>query len=142
MRISEVLRGKGPEVVTIKPHVPVRQLLHLLADVNIGAAVVSEDGTAIEGIVSERDIVRHLRAGIGVLEAPVAQIMTRQVHTCGPCDTVDALMRLMTEHRVRHVPVLDAGRLAGLVSIGDVVKTRIGELEFECEQLENYIGQA
>ncbi|GAA2755568.1 CBS domain-containing protein [Actinopolymorpha rutila] len=142
MRISDVLRGKGPKVVTIRPDAPVRDLLQLLDSANIGAVVVSEDGATITGIVSERDIVRHLADPSRLLDQPVSTIMTSQVHTCAPHATVDSLMRLMTEQRIRHVPVVVDGRLAGLVSIGDVVKTRIGELEFEREQLENYIAQA
>lgn len=142
MRISEILRRKGDSVVTITPDATVRDLLRRLAEYNIGAVVVSRDGHTIEGIVSERDIVRRLVDGSGVLDAPVSSIMTSDVHTCGPNDTVDQLMRLMTEQRFRHVPVVAAGTLIGLVSIGDVVKSRIGELEFEREQLEHYIAGA
>ncbi|WP_020575829.1 CBS domain-containing protein [Actinopolymorpha alba] len=142
MRINDVIRGKGAQVVTVTPGTLVRQLLRVLAEHNIGAAVVSTDRSTIEGIVSERDIVRHLTtSGIEILEGPVSSIMTEQVHTCTPADTVDELMRLMTERRIRHVPVLVDGKIAGLVSIGDVVKTRIGELEFEREELEKYIAQ-
>jgi CBS domain-containing protein len=142
MRISDVLRGKGADVVTITPETSVRQLLIVLAEHNIGAVVVSTDGTTIHGIASERDVVRHLTAGTEVLDRPVSAIMTRDVHTCEPTDTVDELMRLMTQQRVRHIPVEVGGRLRGLVSIGDVVKTRIGELEFEREQLADYIRRS
>lgn len=142
MRISEILRHKGDDVVTIGPDASVRELLDRLAQHNIGAIVVSHGDQAIAGIVSERDIVRRLVAGARVLDAPVGSIMTSQVRTCTPDDTVDQLMRLMTEQRFRHVPVLEDGRLAGLISIGDVVKSRIGELEFEREQLEHYIAGA
>jgi CBS domain-containing protein len=142
MRISEVLRGKGAHVVTIAPETSVRELLHVLAEHNIGAVVVSRDGVTIQGIASERDIVRHLTPGTEVLDRPVSSIMTREVHSCDPGATVDELMRLTTRERVRHVPVLVDGRLAGLVSIGDVVKTRIGELEFEREQLADYIRRS
>jgi CBS domain-containing protein len=140
MRISEILRRKGDNVVTIDPNASVRELLDRLATYNIGAIVVSSDGTSIEGIVSERDIVRRLVGGTRVLDARVGSIMTGTVHTCAPDDTVDQLMRLMTEQRFRHVPVVANGQLTGLVSIGDVVKSRIGELEFEREQLEHYIA--
>jgi CBS domain-containing protein len=140
MRISEILRRKGDNVVTIDPNASVRELLDRLATFNIGAIVVSSDGTTIEGIVSERDIVRRLVAGTRVLDTRVGSIMTGTVHTCTPEDTVDQLMRLMTEQRFRHVPVVANGQIAGLVSIGDVVKSRIGELEFEREQLEHYIA--
>jgi CBS domain-containing protein len=140
MRISEILRRKGGNVVTIDPNASVRELLDRLATYNIGAIVVSTDGTTIEGIVSERDIVRRLVGGTRVLDARVGTIMTGTVQTCTPEDTVDQLMLLMTEQRFRHVPVVTDGRLSGLVSIGDVVKSRIGELEFEREQLEHYIA--
>ncbi|HEY6739805.1 MAG TPA: CBS domain-containing protein [Actinopolymorphaceae bacterium] len=140
MRISEILRTKGAHVVTIEPGATVGDLVDLLADNNIGAVVVSRGGSSVDGIVSERDIVRRLHDGPGVLDATVESIMTRSVHTASPDETVDRLMRLMTEQRIRHVPVLVQGRLAGLVSIGDVVKTRINELEFEREQLEHYIA--
>jgi CBS domain-containing protein len=140
MRISEILRRKGGNVVTIDPNASVRELLDRLATYNIGAIVVSTDGTTIEGIVSERDIVRRLVGGTRVLDARVGTIMTGTVQTCTPDDTVDQLMLLMTEQRFRHVPVVTDGRLSGLVSIGDVVKSRIGELEFEREQLEHYIA--
>jgi CBS domain-containing protein len=140
MRISEILRRKGGNVVTIDPNASVRELLDRLATYNIGAIVVSTDGTTIEGIVSERDIVRRLVGGTRVLDARVGTIMTGAVQTCTPDDTVDQLMLLMTEQRFRHVPVVADGRLSGLVSIGDVVKSRIGELEFEREQLEHYIA--
>jgi CBS domain-containing protein len=140
MRISEILRRKGGNVVTIDPNASVRELLDRLATYNIGAIVVSTDGTTIEGIVSERDIVRRLVGGTRVLDARVGTIMTGTVQTCTPDDTVDQLMLLMTQQRFRHVPVVTDGRLSGLVSIGDVVKSRIGELEFEREQLEHYIA--
>ncbi|HEY8455475.1 MAG TPA: CBS domain-containing protein [Actinopolymorphaceae bacterium] len=142
MRISEVLRVKGSHVVTINPQATVTQLLDTLAEHNIGAVVVSTDGKSIEGIASERDIVRHLTHNTEVLDQPVSSIMTEQVHTCSPNDTVDELMRLMTTERIRHVPVVVGGRLAGLVSIGDVVKTRIGELELEREALADYIRRS
>jgi CBS domain-containing protein len=142
MRIREILRGKGAHVVTIAPETSVRDLLHVLAEHNIGAVVVSRDGATIQGIASERDIVRHLTPGTEVLDRPVSSIMTREVHSCEPGDTVDELMRLMTQERIRHVPVLEDGQLAGIVSIGDIVKTRIGELEFEREQLADYIRRS
>ena len=142
MRISDVIRRKGAEVVTIKPDDTVRQLLDLLAQHRIGALVVSPDGRAVAGIVSERDVVRHLRsAGADVLDSPVAQIMTAEVTTCGPDDGVEHLMRLMTDQRVRHIPVVIDGVLHGIVSIGDVVKHRIDELQSERDQLVGYINQ-
>ncbi|MFB9837422.1 CBS domain-containing protein [Actinoallomurus acaciae] len=142
MRISEVLRRKGGEVATIEPEATVRHLLTLLAEHNIGAVVVSTDGTTIEGIVSERDIVRRLgERGAGLLDQPVSSIMTATVRTCAPSDHVEDLRATMTEHRIRHVPVVRDGRLAGIVSIGDVVKSAIAELESEREQLVDYISR-
>jgi CBS domain-containing protein len=139
VKINDVLRGKGTEVVTISPEATVTELLGLLADRNIGAVVVSDDGTSVAGIVSERDIVRLLHGTPNAGDVRVSAIMTPEVHTCTPDDLIDNLMRLMTEQRIRHVPVVVDGNLAGLVSIGDVVKHRINELEFEREQLSNYI---
>jgi CBS domain-containing protein len=141
MRIADVLRGKGGAVVTINPDATVTELLAGLAEHNIGAMVVAgPDG--VEGIVSERDVVRQLHShGASVLSRPVQTIMTSVVSTCSKEDTVDSLSLLMTENRVRHVPVLENGKLIGIVSIGDVVKTRMQELESEHEQLQSYITQ-
>jgi CBS domain-containing protein len=142
MRISDVLRQKGNAVATIAPSATVRQLLTTLREHNIGATVVTTDGDAVVGIVSERDIVRKLdERGADLLDAHVSEIMTRSVLTCGPDDTVDSLAETMTERRIRHMPVLDGGRLAGIVSIGDVVKSHIRQLETDREQLESYIAQ-
>lgn len=140
MRISEILRNKGGDVTTIAPEREVRQLLALLAEQNIGAAVVSGDGSTIEGIVSERDVVRRLNErGADLLAEPVSAIMTTPVRTCAPTDAVDSLRETMTKHRIRHLPVVRDGRLVGIVSIGDVVKSAIAELETEREQLVDYI---
>jgi CBS domain-containing protein len=142
MRISEILRRKGGEVATIEPDAKVRGLLALLAEHNIGAVVVSTDGATIEGIASERDVVRRLNdRGAGLLDEPVSSIMTATVRTCEPGDNVEDLRATMTEHRIRHVPVVRDGRLAGIVSIGDVVKSAIAELETEREQLVDYISR-
>jgi CBS domain-containing protein len=141
MRIADVLRGKGGAVVTINSDATVAELLAGLADHNIGAMVVAgPDG--VQGIVSERDVVRQLhKHGASVLSQPVEKIMTSVVSSCSKEDTVDSLTLLMTENRVRHVPVLENGKLIGIVSIGDVVKTRMQELESEHEQLQSYITQ-
>ena len=142
MRINEVLRGKSSEgVVTIAPDATVRDLVALLAEHNVGALIVSGDGTAVDGIVSERDVVRKLHGNPGILDSDVQSIMTTPVRTCEPGSTVDELMALMTEHRFRHVPVVSDGRLVGIISIGDVVKTRMAELEFERDQLDSYVHQ-
>ena len=141
MRISDVLRTKGASVATITPETSVAGLLTELSVHNIGAmVVVSPDG--LLGIVSERDIVRKLHEdGADLLRRPVSEIMTTLVATCTPEDSVDSLSALMTRNRVRHVPVVVDGRLAGIVSIGDVVKTRMEELEREQQQLQAYITQ-
>ena len=142
MRINDVLRGKPrQDVVTINPDATVRDLVGMLAEHNVGALIVSVDGTAVDGIVSERDVVRHLLDSDDILGATVASIMTSSVQTCEGTTLVDELMQMMTEHRIRHVPVLTDGRLTGIISIGDVVKSRIGELEFERDQLDNYLHQ-
>lgn len=141
MRISDVLRSKGATVATITPETSVAGLLTELSVRNIGAmVVVSPDG--LLGIVSERDVVRMLHEmGAELLKRPVSEIMTTLLATCSPEDSVDSLSALMTRNRVRHVPVVVDGRLAGIVSIGDVVKTRMEELECEQQQLQAYITQ-
>jgi CBS domain-containing protein len=139
MRISDVLRTKGSTVATVEPGISVSTLIGELARHNIGAMVVV-DGDTVVGIVSERDIVRQLgERGAELLTAPVSEIMTTSVVTCTPTDSVDSLAATMTERRVRHMPVLVDGKLAGIVSIGDVVKSRITELETDREQLASYI---
>ena len=141
MRIADVLRTKGSAVATIDPDVPVSELLRALAEHNIGAIVVVGAG-GVEGIVSERDVVRRLHeSGAELLSSPVSAIMTADVFTCSPSDTVDSLTVVMTERRFRHVPVLSDGQLVGIVSIGDVVKSRIGQLEQSQDQLQAYIVQ-
>lgn len=143
MRITDVLRRKGSTVATIAPTARVDDLLAVLDEHNIGAVVVTESGDVdgpLAGIVSERDIVRRLRTrGADLLNATVREIMTTPVFTCGADDTVDSLAETMTERRIRHVPVVVDGQLAGIVSIGDVVKSRISQLESDREQLEAYI---
>lgn len=140
MRISDILRNKGNTVVTVTPDDSVRHLLAMLAEHNVGALVVSRDGAGVDGIVSERDVVRHLHRDAGVLDSTVSSIMTADVRTCATDEPIDELAVLMTEQRIRHVPVVEDDRLVGLVSIGDVVKSRIGQLEFEKKQLEGYIS--
>jgi CBS domain-containing protein len=143
MRISDVLRAKGGQVVTVTPGTDVEQLLNVLAEHRIGAVVVSEDGSTVSGIVSERDIVRALaERGPSVLSEPVTAIYTADVHTIGLEAQLEDLMRIMTERRIRHLPVVTDGALRGIVSIGDVVKKRIEELEDERSALTNYISGA
>jgi CBS domain-containing protein len=143
MRISDVLRVKGAKVVTVTPDTKVRRLLEVLAEHGIGAVVVSADGTSVGGIVSERDVVRAFaQRGAAVMSEPVTKIYTAEVRTVAPDTSLDDVMRLMTEHRMRHAPVLVDGTLKGLVSIGDVVKNRIDELETERTALTDYISTA
>ncbi len=140
MKISDIVRRKGDEVVTISSDSTVKDLLALLAEHRIGAVVVSDDGASVHGIVSERDVVRHLNSrGAGILEGAVSAIMTKQVHTCDPDDDLIGLAGAMTERRIRHVPVVVDGRLHAIVSIGDVVKARIDALQAEADQLRDYI---
>jgi len=143
MRISDVLRGRERGVVTVRPDTLVQDLLALMAEHNIGACIVSGDGQAVDGIVSERDVVRALVGeGIALLSAPVSSIATLEVHTADPDTHIDDLMRLMTQERIRHVPVVVKGGLTAIVSIGDVVKKRIDELEYERQHLVDYISSA
>ncbi|MEV0584971.1 CBS domain-containing protein [Nonomuraea sp. NPDC050310] len=140
MLIGTILRAKGSDVTTVAPDATVRDLLAKLAEHNIGAVVVSADGSTIDGIVSERDVVRRLHdTGAGVLDEPVSAIMTLEVRTVGPDTNVSELRQTMTTHRFRHVPVVEAGRLVGIVSIGDVVKSAIEELETEKASLVDYL---
>ncbi|HYH73753.1 MAG TPA: CBS domain-containing protein [Nocardioides sp.] len=140
MKINDVLHAKASqEVVTIRPDATVRELVALLDEHNVGALVVSDDGERVSGIVSERDVVRRLHADAAVLDRLVSDIMTPDVRTCAGGDALTDLMQTMTEHRIRHVPVVADGRLTGIISIGDVVKNRIGELEFERDQLDSYV---
>lgn len=140
MRISSVLADKGATVATVGTTVTVADAVAVLSRLNIGALVVSDDGKHIDGIISERDVVRRISArGHAVLGDPVASIMSTQVHTCSPEDDTEELMSTMTNRRTRHVPVLCGGQLCGIVSIGDVVKARIQELERHRKELEDYI---
>jgi CBS domain-containing protein len=142
MRISDVLTSKpSQQVVTIGPDATVRELLGLLAEHNVGAVVVSGDGAAVDGIVSERDIVRRLHEDETVLDGAVSAIMTSDVQTCDPHMPVDDLRVVMTERRIRHVPVVTDGRLTGIISIGDVVKSSLDQLKFERDQLDSYVHQ-
>ena len=143
MRISDVLRVKGRQVVTVTPDTTVRRLLAVLAEHRIGAVVVSHDGTTVDGIASERDIVRAFgERGAAVMSELVTAIYTAEVHTVTPETSLEDVMRMMTERRVRHAPVVAGGGLRGIVSIGDVVKNRIDELETERAHLTNYITGA
>ena len=143
MRISDVLRVKGAQVVTVTPDTTVRRLLAVLAEHGIGAVVVSGNGTSVDGIASERDIVRALaKRGAAVMSEAITAIYTAQVYTVTPDTPLEEVGRMMTEHRIRHAPVVIDGALRGIVSIGDVVKNRIDELETERAHLTDYITGA
>ena len=151
MLIEHILHVKGHDVATIAPDAAVADALVMLREHNVGALVVAvgadeegDEAPAISGIISERDIVRALADAVpdpaGALQQPVSALMSTDLTTCEPGATVDDLMRTMTDRRIRHIPVLDQGRLAGIVSIGDVVKTRIDELKTEAETLHEYLS--
>ena len=140
MRIDAVLQQKGQAVASIRPEADVREALAELARHGIGALVVCSDGRTPEGMISERDVVRALdRSGAGILDSPVSSIMSTDLQTCSPDDEVETLMAIMTRYRIRHVPVLREGALAGIVSIGDVVKNRMDELEEDRKALVDFI---
>ncbi len=144
MKVQEILTHKGAKVVTIRPDATVSTAVHRLALERIGALVVSEDGVSIAGIFSERDVILALADEGAAVLAPdrhVRDLMTKGVRTCRPDDAVKAVMAEMTRHRFRHMPVVDGGKLAGVISIGDVVKTRLDEMELETVVLrEAYIA--
>ena len=143
MQVKDVLAHKGPEVATTVPTATVAQVVAALAARGVGALVVSDDGRSIAGIVSERDVVRALHTfGADLLDMAVSEIMTADVHTCVPDDAVRTVAATMTNHRFRHVPVVVDGVLSGIVSIGDLVKSRVDELETEHDQLVEYISSA
>ena len=143
MRVEDILRHKGTRVATVTPDTTVEAALHKLHEMRIGALVVATSTVPIAGIVSERDIVRAFAdRGIEAFHEPVERIMTSEVVTCAPDDLLTDLMATMTERRFRHMPVMDGGRLAGIISIGDVVKNRLEELESETSDLRAYIASA
>ena len=140
MTVAAILRNKGTNVSTIAPEATVETAVERLRAENIGALVVSRHGTDIVGIISERDIVIGLtRHGAKLLAAGVSEIMTTAVRTCTPEDEIGQLMLVMTEYRIRHLPVLVEGKLGGIVSIGDVVKKRLEEVEFERDVMRDYV---
>lgn len=141
MNVASILKHKGRDCATVKQDQAVSEAVKVLAEKRIGALVVVDDAGDIAGIVSERDVVANLADGSAeLLSAPVSRIMTRDVFTCTPSDTTDQLMAQMTESRIRHLPVKENGKLAGIISIGDVVKWRIAEVESRAEALREYIA--
>jgi CBS domain-containing protein len=141
MNVVTILKTKGREVLTATPDMSLTDIAGLLATHRIGCIVIVGDDGKVAGIVSERDIVREIaRAGSKVLKEPVESCMTKTVITCREADTIDRLMAEMTSHRFRHMPVVERGRLVGLVSIGDVVRMRIAEAEMEAAAMRQYIA--
>jgi len=142
MNVESVLNSKGSTVVTARPETPITAIAKLLTEARIGAVVISADNTRVEGILSERDIVNAVAArGEEALSLPASALMTRNVVTCAPEDHVADLMAVMTEKRIRHLPVVDEGALAGIISIGDVVRCRVQEISAEAEALRTYVTQ-
>jgi CBS domain-containing protein len=140
MTVKAILSRKGSNVITVEPTCTLADAVRILSEHRIGALVITGPEKHVAGILSERDIVRALaQRGTGALTEPVGQVMTRKVVTCTEADTVGELMERMTQGRFRHVPVVDGGRLVGLVSIGDVVKHRLQEVEHESNALKEYI---
>jgi CBS domain-containing protein len=143
MTVAKILAAKGRDVVTTAPSRSVAEAVAMLARRKIGALVVVEDGDRIVGIISERDIVRLIATkAADALDQPISAIMTKAVMTCGEGETIDSVMARMTRGRFRHLPVVGEGRLTGIVSIGDVVKARIEQVEHEAEEMRAYIATA
>ena len=143
MHVESILRSKGRNVTTVAPEASIATAVSLLRRHAVGALVVSRDGASVDGILSERDIVSALADhSAKTLDLAVRDLMSRQVITCGRDDTIADLAALMTEKRIRHLPVVDRGRLAGIVSIGDVVKHRIDEVEGEASSMREFIASA
>ena len=141
MKVQAMLDAKGSEVATTRPDATIATAIGILKQEGIGALVVTGPSGEVTGIISERDIVRGLvDHGVDLLKMPVAELMTRSVKTCGPDHNTNDVMAEMTRSRIRHLPVLDGGRLCGIISIGDVVKNRLEELETETNVLRDYIG--
>ncbi|MGE0698225.1 MAG: CBS domain-containing protein [Hyphomicrobiaceae bacterium] len=143
MHVAAILKEKGRAVETVAADVTLREIVERLAELRIGAIVVVDRRGDVAGIVSERDVVRLLAShGLQALDLPAREAMTRNVVTCGETDTIDELMARMTEGRFRHLPVVNGGRLVGIVSIGDVVKHRVAEVELEASAMRDYISAA
>jgi CBS domain-containing protein len=141
MNVARILKDKGRDVTTILPAIKIKDAISVLAEKKIGAAVICDSDLRVAGIISERDIVRILAAnGPAVLDEPVSKFMTKEVMTCVERDTVSWLMEEMTSRRFRHMPVVEGGRLIGIVSIGDVVKQRMALVELEAASMREYIA--
>ncbi len=140
MYVSDILGDKGSAVITLAPDRTLAETARLLTEKRIGAILVSSDGASIVGVISERDIVRAVaRDGAGALDKAIADVMTRKVLTCRPDDTIEEVMKVMTVNRIRHLPVVDDEKIVGIVTIGDVVKSRLEETEAETQVLRDYV---
>jgi CBS domain-containing protein len=143
MKVADILRIKGSVVKTVAPHETALLLSGHLRAEQIGALVVSTDGNSIDGIVSERDLAYGLAThGARLPTIPISELMTKSVVVCSPEDSVTDVMKLMTRRRIRHVPVKDGDQLVGIISIGDVLKHRLGELQVEANVLRDYAAAA
>lgn len=140
MYVSDILGNKGSAVITLAPSRTLSETAKLLTEKRIGAILVSGDGATIVGVISERDIVRAIaRDGAAALDRVIADVMTHRVVTCRPDDTIEEVMKVMTVKRIRHLPVVDGDKIAGIVTIGDVVKSRLEETEAETQVLRDYV---
>ena len=140
MQVSQILKTKGNAVTSVPPEMTLAEVIDTLARGRIGAVLVMKGGSEVAGILSERDVVRGLAEhGARLLDMRASELMTKSVVTCAPDNTVEEIMQEMTNHRTRHIPVLEGGRLRGIISIGDVVKNRLEELSAESDMLRNYI---
>ena len=143
MDVAAILKDKGRDVTTAQPTATVREIVEVLNREQIGVVVICGKNGALAGIVSERDVMRGLAEhGEAFLDSAAKDVMTQDVRTCSPADSVRNIMAAMTEHRIRHIPVVDGGALCGIVSIGDVVKRRLDEIESEAEALREYVTTA
>lgn len=141
MTVAHILQSKGSDVISVSPTAAILEVADILAEHKIGAVLVIGPGDKLAGIISERDIVRALaQRGRELAGSKVSEYMTSELITCAPDATIDQIMSLMTQGRVRHLPVLDKGKLCGMISIGDIVKRRIAEVEFEAEEMKRYIA--
>jgi CBS domain-containing protein len=141
MNVASMLKSKGRSVVSASAETTVLEIARMLRENRVGCVVIVDGGGKLAGIVSERDVVRAIGAdGAAMLDQPVSRCMTREVVTCRECDTIEELMAAMTAHRFRHMPVVERGKLIGLISIGDVVKMRIAETEMETAAMREYIA--
>ena len=140
MQVSQILKTKGNAVTSVPPEMTLAEVIDTLARGRIGAVLVMKGGSEVAGILSERDVVRGLAEhGARLLDMRASELMTKSVVTCAPDNTVEEIMQEMTNRRIRHIPVLEGGRLRGIISIGDVVKNRLEELSAESDMLRNYI---